>query len=75
VKALNGTCERVIAYDATRLALDAGHPQTLNVVLLGTLSRLLPLSTLEDVLAEHVPKKALDANIRAFKLGQQVGAA
>ena len=63
---------RVIAYGATRLALDAGHLQTLNVVLLGTLSRMLPLSTLEEVVAEHVPKKALDANIRAFKLGQRV---
>jgi len=72
VKALKDTCERVIAYDATRLALDAGHLQTLNVVLLGTLSRMLPLSTLEEVVAEHVPKKALDANIRAFKLGQRV---
>jgi len=72
IKALKDACERVIAYDATRLALDAGHPQTLNVVLLGTLSRLLPLSTLEDVVAENVPKKALDANMRAFKLGQRV---
>jgi Pyruvate/2-oxoacid:ferredoxin oxidoreductase gamma subunit len=33
---------------------------------------MLPLSTLEEVVAEHVPKKALDANIRAFKLGQRV---
>jgi len=72
VKALTDTCERVIAYDAARLALVAGHPLTLNVVMLGTLSRLLPLTALEDVVAEHVPKKALDANIRGFKLGQRI---
>jgi indolepyruvate ferredoxin oxidoreductase beta subunit len=72
VKALKDTCERVIAYDAAQLALDAGHPQTLNVVMLGTLSRMLALTTLEDVVAEHVAKKALDANIRAFKLGQRI---
>ena len=71
VNAFKDRCEHVIAYDATRLALDAGHPQTLNIVLLGTLSRVLPLSTLEDVVAEHVPKKALEANIKAFKLGQR----
>ena len=59
VNALKDTCERVIAYDATRLALDAGHPQTLNVLLLGTLSRMLPLSTLEDVLPNTCPKKLL----------------
>jgi indolepyruvate ferredoxin oxidoreductase, beta subunit len=75
IGALNATCKRVIAYDATRVALEAGHPQTLNVVMLGTLAHLLPLSTLEGVVAEYVPKKALDANVRAFKLGQQVGGA
>jgi Pyruvate:ferredoxin oxidoreductase and related 2-oxoacid:ferredoxin oxidoreductases, gamma subunit len=71
IKALSASCGRVIAYDATRLALEAGHPQTLNVVMLGTLARLLPFSTLEDVLVEYVPKKALEANVRAFKLGQK----
>jgi indolepyruvate ferredoxin oxidoreductase beta subunit len=72
VKALTDTCERVIEYDAAQLALDAGHPQTLNVVMLGTLSRMLPLTALEDVVAEHVSQKALDANIRGFKLGQRI---
>jgi indolepyruvate ferredoxin oxidoreductase beta subunit len=71
IKALSASCGRVIAYDATRLALEAGHPQTLNVVMLGTLAHLLPFSTLEDVLVEYVPKKALEANVRAFKLGQK----
>jgi indolepyruvate ferredoxin oxidoreductase beta subunit len=71
IQALAATCGRVIAYDATRLALEAGHPQTLNVVMLGTLAHLLPLTTLEDVIAEFVPKKALEANVRAFKLGQK----
>jgi Pyruvate/2-oxoacid:ferredoxin oxidoreductase gamma subunit len=40
--------------------------------MLGTLAHLLPLSTLEDVIAEYVPKKALEANLKAFKLGQKV---
>ncbi len=71
IQALAATCGRVIAYDATRLALEAGHPQTLNVVMLGTLAHLLPLTTLEDVIAEYVPKKAQEANVRAFKLGQK----
>jgi indolepyruvate ferredoxin oxidoreductase, beta subunit len=71
IKALAASCGRVIAYDATRLAFEAGHPQTLNVVMLGTLAHLLPFSTLEDVIVEYVPKKALEANVRAFKLGQK----
>jgi indolepyruvate ferredoxin oxidoreductase beta subunit len=72
VQALTTACGRVIAYDATRLALEAGHLQTLNVVMLGTLAHLLSLATLEGVIAEYVPKKALKANVRAFKLGQKM---
>jgi Pyruvate/2-oxoacid:ferredoxin oxidoreductase gamma subunit len=40
--------------------------------MLGTLAHLLPLATLEGVIAEYVPKKALEANVRAFKLGQKM---
>ncbi len=40
--------------------------------MLGTVAHLLPLSTLEDVIAEFVPNKALEANVRAFKLGKNV---
>jgi indolepyruvate ferredoxin oxidoreductase beta subunit len=71
LRVLAATCGGIIAYDATRLALEAGHPQTLNVVMLGTLSHLLPFTTLKDVIAEYVPKKALEANLRAFELGQK----
>ncbi len=67
---LSLTCQRVIAYDATKLALEAGNLKTLNVVMLGTLSHFLPLSTLEEVIALSVPGKALEANIRAFQLGK-----
>jgi Pyruvate/2-oxoacid:ferredoxin oxidoreductase gamma subunit len=72
LKALSEICERIIAYDGTRLAMDAGLIQTLNVVMLSTLARLPPLTTIEDVVAERIQKKALDANIRAFKLVQRV---
>jgi len=71
LQVLAATCGDIIAYDATRLALEAGHPQTLNVVMLGTLAHLLPFNTLKDVIAEYVPKKALEANMRAFELGQK----
>ncbi|MGZ4924744.1 MAG: indolepyruvate oxidoreductase subunit beta [Halobacteriota archaeon] len=71
IQALAATCGRVIAFNATRLAIEAGNAQTLNVVMLGTLAHLLPLTTLEDVIAEYVPKKALEANVRAFKLGKE----
>jgi hypothetical protein len=71
LKALSEICERVSAYDATWLAMDAEYPQTLNVVMLSTLSRLLPLTTIEDVVAERVPKKALDVILRHSSSGSE----
>lgn len=70
VDVLSLTCQRVIAYNATKLALEAGNSKTLNVVMLGTLSRFLPLSTLEGAIADNVPTKALAANLKAFQLGK-----
>ncbi|MDD1721739.1 MAG: indolepyruvate oxidoreductase subunit beta [Euryarchaeota archaeon] len=70
IDVLSLTCQRVIAYNATKLALEAGNPKTLNVVMLGTLSRFLSLSTLEEAIADYVPKKALAANLKAFRLGK-----
>ncbi len=74
VDVLNTVCRRVIAYDATKLALEAGNPKTLNVVMLGTLSTLISLPTLEEVIAETVPRRALEANLKAFWLGKGVAA-
>ncbi len=70
IEVLSLTCQRVIAYNATKLALEAGNSKTLNVVMLGTLSRLLPLPTLEQTIADNVPTKALAANLKAFQLGK-----
>lgn len=60
--------------DATALALEAGDSRTTNVVMLGALSAtgLLPVrpEVLRDTVAARVPPKTLDANMRAFALGQ-----
>jgi indolepyruvate ferredoxin oxidoreductase beta subunit len=62
----------VIAFDATALALEAGHPQAMNVVMVGAVSKYLPISV--DVMLasvrELVPQKTLDINIRAFEAGK-----
>lgn len=62
-----------IPLEANELAKEAGNPLTLNIVLLGAVSALdgFPINT-EDMLKmikESVPKKALDANMKAFELG------
>ena len=62
--------------NAPELALEAGQPLTSNVVLLGALanSEGFPLSRdqLIKIIPKVVPKKAIDANLKAFDLGFEI---
>jgi indolepyruvate ferredoxin oxidoreductase beta subunit len=62
----------MIVVPGERLAQEAGNVKAANVVLLGALSTLLPLS--EEVwwscLEQRVPKKFLDLNRQAFAAGR-----
>jgi indolepyruvate ferredoxin oxidoreductase beta subunit len=63
----------VAPLNALELANSAGNPRTENVVFIGSLSALSAfppdVEVLKESVAETVPKKALDANLRAFDLG------
>ena len=61
------------AFDALSLAMRAGNAKAVNLVLVGRLSRELPFSEEQwmKAIAESVPEKLLDINIRAFGLGRQ----
>ncbi|MDD4651335.1 MAG: indolepyruvate oxidoreductase subunit beta [Methanothrix sp.] len=69
---IEGHSSRVIAMDATALAQTAGSSQAMNVVMLGALSRYIPIS--EDLvlqaLAQVVPPRFLEINRKAFVLGK-----
>lgn len=69
---LREACSQVWAMDATGLAATAGSPQATNVVMLGALSRHLPIeeSTLLQALSETVPARFLGINMKAFELGK-----
>jgi indolepyruvate ferredoxin oxidoreductase beta subunit len=64
---------KLIAFNAAKLAQDAGNPLSVNMVLLGALIQtgVLPLST--DQVKEAMKRKTkpafLDANLKAFDLG------
>jgi indolepyruvate ferredoxin oxidoreductase beta subunit len=62
----------VKAFDATALAEKTGTAQAMNVVMLGALSRYIPLreELLLDALTQVVPKKHLEANRHAFAVGK-----
>lgn len=69
---LQGMCKSVKSFDATKLAASAGTVQAMNVVMLGALSRYIPLPevALMEALAELVREKFLEVNKRAFELGK-----
>ncbi|MDO9517811.1 MAG: indolepyruvate oxidoreductase subunit beta [Methanosarcinaceae archaeon] len=66
------TTHKVIAFNASELAMEAGHPQTMNVVMVGAASNYLPMSKelLIDCIKGMVPPKTVDINVRAFELGR-----
>ncbi len=61
-----------VLLDAEALACEAGSPRSANVVLLGAASYGLPFaeSTWKTVIEGRVPKRTVDANLRAFQLGR-----
>jgi indolepyruvate ferredoxin oxidoreductase, beta subunit len=72
--ALAAISARIVKVPGERLAQEAGNVKAANVVLLGAVSRLLPLP--EDVwwtcLEQRVPKKFLDLNRVAFASGRSI---
>lgn len=69
---LQRICRDVKTLDATELAAKAGTPQAMNVVMLGALSRYIPLpeEMLIESLSESIPAKFIEVNRRAFELGK-----
>ena len=61
--------------NALEIANKAGNPLTSNVVLLGALAITkgfpIKIDQIEEVIPKVVPKKAIEANIRALKLGSE----
>jgi indolepyruvate ferredoxin oxidoreductase beta subunit len=60
--------------DGLGLALKAGNQRTVNTVLLGALSRRVPVgqNCWEETLRKRVPPKYLEENLTAFNLGRNM---
>lgn len=54
------------------IAVSAGNPKTMNVVLIGALSKRLdiPVEVWEEAIAGRVPPKTVEANLAAFHAGR-----
>jgi indolepyruvate ferredoxin oxidoreductase, beta subunit len=72
VAPLRELCKEVETMDASGLAKKAGAAQAMNVVMLGALSKYIPIKEelLMKALTEVVPKKYLDVNKLAFEIGK-----
>jgi indolepyruvate ferredoxin oxidoreductase beta subunit len=70
---LKGRCKHLVPLDADRIAIEAGHPLTANVALIGAISNFLPLDarSLEESISNLVPPKTVDVNLKAFRLGRE----
>lgn len=70
---LNSRCRHLVPLDADRIAIEAGHPLTANVALIGALSNFLPLDvrSLEESISNLVPPGTVEVNLKAFRLGRE----
>ncbi|MBN2335284.1 indolepyruvate oxidoreductase subunit beta [Candidatus Bathyarchaeota archaeon] len=73
IEGLGRLSRKVVSFDATELAMEAGNERTMNVVLLGALaaSGKLPFEaeSLREAVLSRVPPKTVKVNDTAFKLG------
>jgi indolepyruvate ferredoxin oxidoreductase beta subunit len=69
---LQRSCKELKTFNATKLAAQAGNPQTMNVVMMGALSKYIPLKEdlLVETLGESIKAKYVEVNKRAFELGK-----
>jgi indolepyruvate ferredoxin oxidoreductase beta subunit len=74
VEALEAACDRVLALDATAVAIEAGSAMAINAVLLGVLAGAgaLPFGDGEllAVIEGGVPPAAIEINRSAFEQGR-----
>jgi len=68
--------KKTFIFDGTKLAKEAGHTLTLNIVMLGALSSIpefiISPEKMRESIIETMPKKVLDMNLKAFKLGKEL---
>ncbi|NHI91491.1 MAG: indolepyruvate ferredoxin oxidoreductase subunit beta [Candidatus Lokiarchaeota archaeon] len=73
ISQLKKVSNNIYLIEALDLAKKAGNPLTSNVVLLGALAKIdgfpISLDQIKNVIPQVVPNKAIDANLKALKIG------
>lgn len=70
----HAAADTVISYDATNMAVELGNVKVMNIILLGTLSKLLDVDRVlwVEAIEKYVPAKQRELNIKAFDAGRAV---
>ncbi|MCR4564301.1 MAG: indolepyruvate oxidoreductase subunit beta [Clostridiales bacterium] len=71
LEAIEKTGVKLTSIDALSLAVEAGSPKAVNVVLIGVMASKmdLPKETWIEAIKQTVPEKFLEMNLKAFELG------
>lgn len=71
IEEIEKSVKKVHTLDASKLATDLGNVKAANVILLGTLIKLMGLDEIdwEDIIRKNVKEKFIDLNLKALKVG------
>lgn len=71
IEEIQKAANKVFAFDATKMARELGNSKATNVILLGTIIKIMGLEDIdwEQIIRNNVKEKFIDLNIEALKVG------
>lgn len=71
IEEIQKAANKVFAFDATKMARELGNSKATNVILLGTIIKIMGLEDIDwaQIIRNNVKEKFIDLNIEALKVG------
>lgn len=71
IQEIQKSANKVLAFDATKMARELGNAKATNVILLGTIIKIMDLEDIdwEQIIRTNVKEKFIDLNLEALKVG------
>ncbi len=71
IQEIQKSANKVFAFDATKMARELGNAKATNVILLGTIIKIMDLEDIdwEQIIRTNVKEKFIDLNLEALKVG------
>lgn len=73
IEEIQKSANKVFAFDATKMARELGNAKATNVILLGTIIKIMGLEDIdwEQIIRNNVKEKFIDLNLDALKVGME----